>query len=155
MSVDNHEESRCNDEDRSAVVRSVLDRIGDKWSVIVIRRLGPGPCRSNEPRREADGITQRMLSTTLRGLERDGVVSQAVHPTVPPRVDYALTATGHALLQIVSVQQVKARYVRFVDEKKCEEVAELFTPEVDVVTDGTTWDSGTDLANVVRDLGHG
>lgn len=99
--MNNHEASRCDDEDRSAVVRSVLDRMGDKWSVIVICRLGAGSRRFNELRREAGGITQRMLSSTLRGLERDGVVSRTVHPTVPPRVDYALTATGHSLLQIV------------------------------------------------------
>ena len=91
----------CQDEVRAAFVRDVLSRMGDKWSVIVICRLGKGSRRFNELRRETGGITQRMLSSTLRGLERDGVVSRTVHPTVPPAVEYALTDTGHSLLGIV------------------------------------------------------
>ncbi|MGP4020607.1 winged helix-turn-helix transcriptional regulator [Saccharopolyspora sp. 5N708] len=89
------------DEARSALVRSLLGRIGDKWSVIVICKLGSQPRRFNELRRRCDGITQRMLSSTLRNLERDGVVSRTVFPTVPPGVEYALTDTGRSLLEIV------------------------------------------------------
>jgi len=83
------------------LARDVLDRIGDKWSVLVICRLGDHPYRFNELRRAAAGITQRMLSSTLRGLERDGVVTRTVYPTTPPRVEYALTDAGRRLLGIV------------------------------------------------------
>jgi DNA-binding HxlR family transcriptional regulator len=83
------------------LMRSVLARVGDKWSVVVICELGKGSRRFNELRRLAHPITQRMLSTTLRGLERDGVVTRTVHPTVPPQVEYALAPAGRALLTIV------------------------------------------------------
>jgi DNA-binding HxlR family transcriptional regulator len=78
--------------------REVLDRIGDKWSLLVIGLLGDGSRRFSELRRSIDGISQRMLTATLRGLERDGLVTRDVHPTVPPRVDYTLTPMGRALL---------------------------------------------------------
>lgn len=78
-------------------VTDVLSRVGDKWSVQVVMQLGEGPLRFNALRRAIDGISQRMLTRTLRGLERDGLVSRTVTPTVPPRVDYALTEMGHSL----------------------------------------------------------
>jgi DNA-binding HxlR family transcriptional regulator len=78
--------------------RAVLDRIGDKWSLHVIHLLGGGTRRFSDLRRGIDGISQRMLTVTLRGLERDGLVVRTVHPTVPPRVDYALTPMGRTLL---------------------------------------------------------
>jgi DNA-binding HxlR family transcriptional regulator len=78
--------------------REVLDRIGDKWSLLVIGLLGDGTRRFSELRRSMDGISQRMLTATLRGLERDGLVTRDVHPTIPPRVDYTLTPMGRALL---------------------------------------------------------
>lgn len=90
----------CREEAR-LLIRSVLDRIGDKWSVIVVCRLGESTYRFNELRRLSSPITQRMLSVTLRGLERDGLVSRTVHPTVPPQVDYALTERGRSLLTVV------------------------------------------------------
>src|SRR5690349_16965409 len=83
-------------------VSEVLARVGDKWSVLVVTRLGGGPLRFNELRRSIGGISQRMLTLTLRGLERDGLITRTVFPTVPPRVEYALTALGHDLLQPVS-----------------------------------------------------
>ncbi|MFC0556351.1 winged helix-turn-helix transcriptional regulator [Planotetraspora thailandica] len=83
------------------LVRSVLDRVGDKWTVVIVCELGNGPRRFNELRRLASPITQRMLTVTLRGLERDGLVSRTVHPTVPPQVEYALTGVGRTLLTIV------------------------------------------------------
>jgi DNA-binding HxlR family transcriptional regulator len=83
-------------------VGDVLARIGDKWSVLVVSRLGDGPVRFNELRRSIGGISQRMLTLTLRGLERDGLITRTVFPTVPPRVDYALTALGRDLLNPVS-----------------------------------------------------
>jgi DNA-binding HxlR family transcriptional regulator len=83
-------------------VSDVLSRIGDKWSVLVVSRLGSGPLRFNELRRAIGGISQRMLTLTLRGLERDGLVTRSVFPTIPPRVDYALTPLGCDLLVPVS-----------------------------------------------------
>jgi DNA-binding HxlR family transcriptional regulator len=83
-------------------VSDVLARVGDKWSVLAVTRLGGGPLRFNELRRSIGGISQRMLTLTLRGLERDGLITRTVFPTVPPRVEYALTALGRDLLQPVS-----------------------------------------------------
>src|SRR4030088_24633 len=82
-------------------VASILARVGDKWSVFVIMLLGDGPRRFNEIKRMVGGISQRMLTLTLRGLERDGVVTRTVFPTVPPRVDYELTDLGRGLSQPV------------------------------------------------------
>src|SRR4030081_2819496 len=81
---------------------SVLARVGDKWSVFVIMLLGSGPRRFNEIKRMIGGISQRMLTLTLRGLERDGLVTRTVFPTIPPRVDYELTKLGRSLLPPVS-----------------------------------------------------
>ena len=78
-------------------VASVLARVGDKWSVLVIVLLSDGPRRFNELKRMIGGISQRMLTLTLRGLERDGLVKRTVFPTIPPRVDYELTDLGRGL----------------------------------------------------------
>jgi DNA-binding HxlR family transcriptional regulator len=78
-------------------VRQILDRIADKWSLLTIALLEDRKLRFSELRREIDGISQRMLARTLRHLERDGLVRRTVHPTVPPRVDYELTALGSTL----------------------------------------------------------
>lgn len=83
-------------------VTDMLSCVGDKWAMQVVMRLGSGSCRFNELRRRIDGISQRMLTRTLRNLERDGLVSRTVTPSVPPRVDYALTALGHSLWQPVT-----------------------------------------------------
>ncbi len=82
-------------------IRDVLDRIGDKWSVLVIVELANGPQRFRQLQRAIDGISQRMLTLTLRRLERDGLVSRTVYPTVPAQVDYRLTATGASLTHLV------------------------------------------------------
>jgi DNA-binding HxlR family transcriptional regulator len=82
-------------------VASVLARVGDKWSVLVIMLLIEGPRRFNELKRMIDGISQRMLTLTLRGLERDGLVTRTVFPTIPPRVDYELTDLGRGLAKPV------------------------------------------------------
>lgn len=79
-------------------IRDVLDRVGDKWSTLIVIRLGQRTHRFNELHREIDGISQRMLTLTLRALERDGLVNRTVYPTVPPRVDYELTDVGRTLL---------------------------------------------------------
>src|SRR5271163_2475871 len=78
-------------------VSSVLARVGDKWSVLIIVLLGDGPKRFNEIKRMVGGISQRMLTLTLRGLERDGLVTRTIFPTIPPRVDYELTKLGRSL----------------------------------------------------------
>ena len=78
-------------------VTSILARVGDKWSVFVIMMLGGGPLRFNELKRMVGGISQRMLTLTLRGLERDGLVTRTIFPTIPPRVDYELTDLGRGL----------------------------------------------------------
>src|ERR1700752_1666259 len=83
-------------------VSEVLARIGDKWTILVVNELGPGPRRFNEIRRALGSISQRMLTLTLRNLERDGLVTRTVFPTIPPKVEYALTPLGRSLLVPVS-----------------------------------------------------
>ncbi len=78
-------------------VRQILDRIADKWSLLVIALLDDRTMRFTELKRMIDGVSQRMLTVTLRQLERDGMVQRTVHPVVPPRVDYALTDLGRSL----------------------------------------------------------
>jgi DNA-binding HxlR family transcriptional regulator len=79
-------------------VRQILDRIADKWSLLVISLLEERTLRFTELRRQIDGISQRMLTVTLRQLERDGLVCRTVYPVVPPRVEYCLSPLGHTLL---------------------------------------------------------
>ncbi len=79
-------------------VRQILDRIADKWSLLVISLLQEKTMRFNELKREIDGISQRMLTVTLRQLERDGLVCRTVYPVVPPRVEYCLSPLGTTLL---------------------------------------------------------
>lgn len=81
--------------------RDVLGRVGDKWSAYVIALLGDGTRRFTDLLRSIEGISQRMLTVTLRGLERDGIVTRKVYPVVPPRVDYALTPMGQTLLATI------------------------------------------------------
>jgi DNA-binding HxlR family transcriptional regulator len=88
---------------------SILARVGDKWSVFVIMLLGGGPRRFNEIKRMVGGISQRMLTLTLRGLERDGLVTRTVFPTIPPRVDYELTDLGRGLWTPVEALGMWAR----------------------------------------------
>jgi DNA-binding HxlR family transcriptional regulator len=78
-------------------VRDVLDRVGDKWSVLLVVHLRSGPARFSELLRAIEGVSRRMLTRTLRLLERDGLVSRTVHPTTPPSVEYALTDLGREL----------------------------------------------------------
>ncbi|MEP3439692.1 MAG: helix-turn-helix domain-containing protein [Hoeflea sp.] len=84
------------------VANDVISLVGDKWSVLVVSTLGKGRMRFSEIKRAVEGISQKMLTTTLRGLERDGYLTRTVFPTVPPRVDYELTALGFELLEPVS-----------------------------------------------------
>lgn len=83
-------------------VSTVLQRVGDKWTVLVVSKLGSGRMRFSELREAVGGISQKMLTSTLRGLERDGFVLREQFPTIPPRVDYELTDLGRELLQPVN-----------------------------------------------------
>jgi DNA-binding HxlR family transcriptional regulator len=98
MSVEHIEMPAPLELDDDCPVREVLDRVGDKWSVLVIVLLGQGTHRFNELHRAIEGISQRMLTLTVRSLERDGLVKRTVYATVPPRVDYELTELGETLL---------------------------------------------------------
>ena len=89
---DQHDSTDCR------AVADVLARVGDKWTVMVVAFLSAGPMRFNELRRTIGGISQRMLTLTLRGLERDGLVTRTVTPSIPPRVDYELTELGRTLI---------------------------------------------------------
>jgi DNA-binding HxlR family transcriptional regulator len=105
-------------------ISSLLSRIGDKWTVLVVQTLGSGSKRFNELRREIPSVSQRMLTLTLRNLERDGLVSRTVTPSIPPRVDYELTDLGKslqkpicglaswALENVETIHEAQARYDR-------------------------------------------
>jgi DNA-binding HxlR family transcriptional regulator len=90
-------------------ISAILQRVGDKWTVLVVSTLGNGPMRFNELRHAVGGISQKMLTTTLRSLERDGFVTRTVFPTIPPRVDYELTELGRELLVPVTALSDWAR----------------------------------------------
>jgi DNA-binding HxlR family transcriptional regulator len=94
-------------------VREVLNRVGDKWSILVVTLLNDGPKRFSDLRRAIEGISQRMLTLTLKGLERDGLVTRTVFPTIPPRVVYALTRLGKTLLEPVTALAAWAAKNRF------------------------------------------
>jgi DNA-binding HxlR family transcriptional regulator len=81
--------------------RQILDRIGDTWSVLVVMMLADGPQRYTALSRKIEGVSPKMLTQTLRGLERDGLIGRTVHAEVPPRVDYQLTELGRSLLGLV------------------------------------------------------
>lgn len=95
--------------DASCPSREVLDRIGDRWTVLVVGSLSAGPMRFSELSRRIQGISQKMLTQTLRGLERDGLVTRTVHAEVPPRVEYALTDTGRTLIGPLAALDTWAR----------------------------------------------
>jgi DNA-binding HxlR family transcriptional regulator len=107
-SLGNGKVTRSFDDD-CAATREILSLVGDKWSVLVIVNLGEGTMRFSDLKRAIDGISQRMLTLTLRGLERDGLVTRTVYPTIPPRVDYELTRLGRTLLEPVSALAIWAQ----------------------------------------------
>jgi len=93
-------EGACLDKDADErAIRTVLDRVGDKWSLLVIATLRGGVLRFSELQRHIPGVSQRMLTLTLRQLERDGLLTRTVHAEVPPRVEYELTAMGASLVE--------------------------------------------------------
>lgn len=85
--------------DAACPTRRILDSVGDRWTVLIVGVLGQGDARFSELRRRIEGISQKMLTQTLRGLERDGLVRRTVYPEVPVRVQYALTDAGRTLLE--------------------------------------------------------
>ena len=87
--------------DSHCPTRQVLDLIADKWTVLIIRRLSDGTLRFAQLRRAVDGISQKVLTNTLRGLERDGIVSRRIYASVPPKVEYSLTGLGRSLCSLV------------------------------------------------------
>ncbi|GAB3649801.1 winged helix-turn-helix transcriptional regulator [Streptomyces sparsus] len=91
----------CGEPHEDCGIRPVLDRLGDKWSVLVVVELAAGVRRFRQLQRSLPGISQRMLTLTVRRLERDGLVSRTVYPTVPPQVEYELTAMGHSLTHLL------------------------------------------------------
>jgi DNA-binding HxlR family transcriptional regulator len=114
--------SRC-------LTRQVLDRIADKWTVLIVRRLSNGTMRFAELRRAVDGISQKVLTNTLRGLERDGLVTRRIYASMPPRVEYSLTDLGSSLCGLVagicgwaeaSMEQVEAARARFDEASRTE-----------------------------------
>jgi DNA-binding HxlR family transcriptional regulator len=82
-------------------VADILSRLGDKWTILVVAALSRGSMRYSEIRRQVDGISQRMLTLTLKGLEQDGLVKRTMFPTIPPRVDYELTELGRKLMVVL------------------------------------------------------
>ena len=110
-------------------ISTLLSRIGDKWTVLVVQTLADGPRRFNQLRREIPSVSQRMLTLTLRNLERDGLVSRTVTPTIPPRVDYALTELGQSLQKPIcglatwamdNVDKIHAAQARFDSEREAQ-----------------------------------
>lgn len=97
-----HRQQACPHSAECPKISQVLARVGEKWSVLIIIMLADGPRRFSDLKRAIGGISQRMLTLCLRGLERDGLVRRTVFPVVPPRVEYELTALGHSLRQPVT-----------------------------------------------------
>ncbi|MFG1607206.1 winged helix-turn-helix transcriptional regulator [Actinoplanes sp. NPDC049265] len=91
---------------KNCASRQVLNRIGDTWSVLIVHLLRNGPERYTALQRGIEGISPKMLTQTLRGLERDGLLTRTVHAVVPPRVDYALTPLGESLLELVAALEM-------------------------------------------------
>lgn len=99
--------------------RQLLDRIGDAWSVLIVASLADGAMRYTELAHRIHGISPKMLTQTLRALERDGLVTRTVYPVVPPRVDYALTSLGRSLLDLVdALQQWAEKHIADVVEAR-------------------------------------
>lgn len=99
--------------------REVIDRIGDRWTVLIVAALGDGSLRFNQLERAVPGISQKMLAQTLRGLERDGIVTRTLFPEVPPRVDYELTEAGKTLMApLAALQQWSTKHIAEVLEAR-------------------------------------
>jgi DNA-binding HxlR family transcriptional regulator len=95
--------------DRNCPTRQLLDRIGDQWTVLIVGALSAGPLRFTEIGRRVDGISQKVLTQTLRSLVRDGILTRTAYPTIPPKVEYELTALGRNLSEPLDVLDRWAR----------------------------------------------
>lgn len=104
--LSNHSE---NDEEDCRALGAILDRIADKWTIMVVGVLSKGPVRFNGIMRMLPGVSHRMLTLTLRGLEHDGLVKRTPYATIPPRVDYELTDLGHSLIKPLTTLSLWAR----------------------------------------------
>jgi DNA-binding HxlR family transcriptional regulator len=100
--------ARWNIYDENCPTRLMLDRIADKWTVLIIGRLAMGTQRFGELRRDIGGISPKVLTQKLRELERDGILTRKIYPTIPPRVDYSITPLGHTLIELVDAIRVWA-----------------------------------------------
>ena len=96
--------------------RQVLERVGEKWSALVLRVLADGTYRYSDLQRRVGGVSQKMLTQTLRGLERDGLVARHAYPVVPPRVEYSLTPKGEALVPLIEDMRRYGREFLGVDD---------------------------------------
>jgi DNA-binding HxlR family transcriptional regulator len=105
---------------RSYAIRNVLDKLGDKWSLLVVIFLAQRPHRFNELRRRLPEISQRMLTATLRTLTRDGITTRTVYPTRPPSVEYALTPAGYTFLEALTplVQWAESYHAYILEERR-------------------------------------
>ena len=109
--------------------REVLDIVADKWSLLVVRNLSAGPRRFTELKRGIDGISQRMLTLTLRSLERDGILTRTVHNVMPPNVSYQLTPMGTTLLEATApLLEWSTRHLALIDAARAEYNARIDTP---------------------------
>jgi DNA-binding HxlR family transcriptional regulator len=113
---------------------SILSIVGDKWTVMIVMVLAESPRRFNDLKRTIGGISQQMLTRTLKALERDGMVSRKVHPTVPPQVEYALTTLGHSLADPVralggwarmNLEEIESNRQRYDDARQNDWLAPL------------------------------
>lgn len=109
------------DDPHGCRAREILDLVADKWSLYVVSTLGPGPHRFSEIKRSIEGISQRMLTVTLRGLERDGILTRTVYAVMPPNVTYELTPMGRTLLHATQpLIQWSERYLPQIDAARAE-----------------------------------
>lgn len=112
--------------------RAVLDIVGDKWSLLVVRNLSQGPRRFTELKRAVDGISQRMLTVTLRGLERDGILTRTVRSVMPPHVSYELTLMGRTLREATApLLEWSITHLAHIDEARAAYDARPNTPDTD------------------------
>jgi DNA-binding HxlR family transcriptional regulator len=95
------EEKKWNVFNKNCPTRMVLDRIADKWTVLVVGALQSKTKRFGELKKEVDGVSQKMLTKTLRGMERDGLIKRKIYPTIPPKVEYSLTPLGVTLVDML------------------------------------------------------
>ena len=119
-------------QDDACRTREVLDIVGDKWSLLVVRHLSQGPRRFTELKRDIDGISQRMLTVTLRSLERDGILTRTVRNVMPPHVSYELTPMGKTLRRAaLPLLEWSITHLAHIDDARAKYDARADTPPAD------------------------